>query len=173
MTKKTTDPQILLDADVIRHFLKSDRIFDLPKIFPDRFVILDVVRNELIRSQSLKKTVENFLEFNNIVVLPFPTGKTDILREYAILKKKFGDGESACMAVAKFDKKYIASSNLKDIKHYCNDNAIIYFTTMDLLCIALEKNIFSNQDCNEFIKKVKEKGSKLPCNTIEEFLKKS
>lgn len=171
MSKKTTEPQILLDADVIRHFLKGGRILDLPKIFPNRFAIIDVVRDELIRSHSLKTPIENFLNFSKIEIIAFPTGNLEILKEYAGLKKRFGDGESACMAVAKFDKKYIASSNLKDIKQYCDENAIIYFTTMDLLCIAVENGVLSLVDCNEFIKMVKDAGSRLPTNTIEEFIK--
>lgn len=168
MNKKTTDPQILLDADVIRHFLNGGRIFDLPKIFPNQFVILDIVKDELIRSKSLKQSVENFLDYSKIEIVSFPS-KLEIIKEYAQLKQQFGEGESACMAVARFEKKYIASSNLKDIKAYCKTYAIIYYTTMDLLCIAMEKKILTNEDCNEFIKKVKEKGSKLPCDTIEEF----
>lgn len=94
-----------------------------------------------------------------------------IIREYAVLKKSLGDGESACLAVAKFQKQYVASSNLKDIKEYCEENSIVYLTTMDILYTALEKGILSEIECNKFINDVKAKGSKLPVNTMAEYMK--
>ena len=85
--------------------------------------------------------------------------------------KKLGEGESACMAVARFEKEYIASSNLKDIKAYCSEHGIIYYTTMDLLVEAINKKIMTEKECDQFINDVKAKGSRLPCNTMKEYLK--
>jgi predicted nucleic acid-binding protein len=104
-----------------------------------------------------------------IPVVPFPS-KLEIIKEYAQLTKKFGEGESACMAVARFEKEFIASSNLRDIKAYCLEHQIKYYTTMDLLVEAMNKNILTEADCNQFIQDVKSKGSKLPCNTMAEYL---
>ncbi len=106
----------------------------------------------------------------SLPLMPFPK-ELNIIKEYALLKKSFGDGESACMAVAKFQKEYIASSNLKDIKAYCEVNSIVYMTTMDILLEALEKGIMSEIECNKFIIDVKAKGSKLPVNTMAEYNK--
>lgn len=45
MTKKINpQPRILLDCDVIIHFTKAGKQLLLPKIFPNRFVILDKVK---------------------------------------------------------------------------------------------------------------------------------
>jgi predicted nucleic acid-binding protein len=104
-----------------------------------------------------------------IPVVPFPS-KLEIIKEYAQLTKKFGEGESACMAVARFEKEFIASSNLRDIKAYCLEHHIKYYTTMDLLVESMNKNILTEADCNQFIQDVKSKGSKLPCNTMAEYL---
>ena len=52
MPQETTgEPKILLDCDVIIHFLKGEKILELPQIFPGRFILLDKV---------------NFLKFSNI-----------------------------------------------------------------------------------------------------------
>lgn len=163
------DPLILLDSDVVRHFLNGNQIHRLAAIFPNRLIMLDKVKNELCRSKGLISPVINFLTNHNIPVIDFPTD-VQIVKEYAFLLKKFGEGESACMAVARFQKQYIASSNLKDIKAYCQANGIVYLTTMDILVEGLNKNIFQEIDCNTFIQEVKNKGSRLPCNTIREYL---
>lgn len=170
MSKQLSEPLILLDADVVRHFINGSRIFELQKIYPKRFVMLEKVKDELCRSKSLETIVNNFISMTSLPLIPFPKD-LNIVKEYAVLKKSFGDGESACMAVAKFQKQYVASSNLKDIKAYCEENSIMYLTTMDILCEALNKGILNENECNKFIVDVKAKGSKLPVNTIAEYKK--
>lgn len=164
------EPNILLDSDVVRHFLNGGRIHQLTSIFPGRFVMLDKVKNELCRSKSLVTPVTNFLALFKVPLISFPS-QTNVIKEYAILTKTFGEGESACMAVARFKREFIASSNLKDIKAYCLQHGITYYTTMDLLVEAMHKKIMTVKDCNDFINAVIAKGSKLPCNTIGDYLK--
>jgi len=94
-----------------------------------------------------------------------------VLAEYARLKKLLlGPGESACLAYCKFHGDAIASSNLKDIKAYCLENNIQYLTTMDFVYEAYSKELLTEADCDFFIYNVKSKGSKLPCDTIKEYI---
>lgn len=161
MGKKTnTEPRILLDCDVIIHFTKAGQQLLLPKIFPDRFVILDKVKAELDKRKKSIVALDNFIEWAKIEVIPFPKDKA-IIMEYARLKTNMGDGEAACMAVAKHTKDYIASSNLKDIKEYCDYFGIVYLTTMDILLEAYHKGVLNETECNTFIQEVKAKDSKL------------
>ena len=80
-----------------------------------------------------------------------------------------GDGESACLAVARYNNHILASSNLKDIKTYCDFHNIEYLTTMDFLCEAVSKGIFDNQRCNDFIEMVINAGSKLPVLKMQDW----
>lgn len=168
---KKSKQKILLDADVIIHFVKGERLLDLPKIFKDEKVILDIVCQELTKRRNLAHFYENLIRFNLIREISF---KTDlpVLKEYARLKKKYGDGESACMAYCKFNKDILASSNLRDIKCYCEDKEIQYLTTMDFIAEALRSDFWSEADCDFFIYNVKSKGSKLPVNKISEYSRK-
>lgn len=113
--------------------------------------------------------VTNFLLMFNIPIIEFPN-RSDIIQEYARLLRKFGEGESACMAVARFENKYIASSNLKDIKSYCVEHEIVYYTTMDILLEGLNQKKLSEEECDQFIFDVWSKGSKLPCDSMREYL---
>src|SRR5690606_11840937 len=109
---KNEAPKILLDSDVVRHFIAGGQILLLSSIFPKRFVMLDKVKAELCRSKKLEPVVNNFLTMSKIEVLTFPS-KREVFIEYARLIKIFGEGESACLAVAKFENKYVASSNIR------------------------------------------------------------
>ncbi|NLT51760.1 MAG: hypothetical protein GXX85_12685 [Ignavibacteria bacterium] len=168
MSKSASEPKILLDADVTRHFIQASKQLYLPKIYPHRLVMIDIVKNELCRSKWLKTPVENFIDCCKIELLTI-NNNIEVQKEYATLKKQFDDGESACMALAKFEKQYIASSNLRDIRNYCEINGITYLTTSDILLDALLKGIMTPEECNEMIKINIAKGSKFPFLTIEEF----
>jgi len=171
MGKKTSnEPRILLDCDVIIHFTKAGQQLLLPKIFPNRFVILDKVKAELDKRKKSIVALENFIEWTKIEVISFPKDPA-IIKEYAKLKYNMGDGEAACLAMAKHTKDYIASSNIKDIREYCNHFDIVYLTTMDILLEAYHKGILTEEACNNFIKEVKSKDSKLidGINTIKQY----
>jgi len=161
---------ILLDADVIIHFIKGDRLAMLTEIFPNKYGILDFVFNEVFKG-NLRTQVENLLLYKRITEVPFDDSM-EVTKEFASLKKRYGLGESACMAYCKFHKEVFASSNLADIKPYCEANGIQYITTMDLLAEAFKKRMLSESECDNFIAMVKSKGSKLPVNSIQEFLRR-
>ncbi len=165
------DEIILIDADVISHFIVADEIITLPSIFPYRIHILDKVYNELKRFPKRKIEVENLLRYKLIDLIDFPEDNPDIKKEYFYIKKALfkGDGESACLAVARYNKNILASSNLKDIKSYCLMHKIEYLATMDFLCEALNKKIFDLQRCDKFIEKVIKAGSKLPVLKMKDW----
>ena len=102
----------------------------------------------------------------------FPSKDEDILKEYALLSKTKGKGESACMAVCRYQNNILASSNLRDIKPYCEQYGIAYLTTMDILAIAHKKGLMSLKECDESIKAILSKQSKLPYDNLTEFLTK-
>lgn len=153
--------KIVLDADVIIHFAKGDMLSMLPRIFGDYdFVVLDTVYNEI--KEPLKSQLDNQVKMlQNINILKFaPTG--EIMREYALLTKTLGRGESACMVYCRYNHDVIGSSNLRDIKAYCQTHKITYLTTVDFLYHAICKQLMSIADATEFIKQVKQKDSRLP-----------
>ena len=165
MAKKKV--KIVVDSDVLIHFAKGGVLSILPSIFPEyQYIILRNVYDEVI---SLHTQLDNQIKFiKNIVLEEFvPTG--EMLLEYANLSNTFGDGESACMAYCKFNHDVVGSSNLNDIKEYCNDNNITYVTTLDFLYYAFKRKVFTADECNKIIQDVRTHGSKLPDITIEKY----
>ena len=164
------DSLILLDADVISHFISGGQFALLPSIFKNKKVMLDVVATELRATRKFKTYIDNVIGTGFIKEINFQVNR-QVMIEYAKLIKTFGKGESACMAYCKFNKDIFASSNLKDITSYCEANAITYLTTMNFLAEALKEKQLTEQECNDFIRDVKAIGSKLPVNAIAEYLK--
>jgi len=74
------ETKILLDSDVIRHLIKGDKLSILYSLYGNHLVILDVVRDELLRSRHLQVIIENFIKFNKIEVKEFPSSDMNILK---------------------------------------------------------------------------------------------
>ena len=170
----TTNKDILIDADVVSHFLVAGEARLLNKIFPkNRIYLLDKVHAELQKwPPPSRRTEVSFLLNNGILtLLSFPEDDPMISKEYAWIKSKMfkGEGESACLAVARFSKNILASSNLRDIAAYCKMHKIDYLTTMDFLCEALRTGLFTTKRCDEFIGRVLKAGSKLPAKMMSEY----
>jgi len=171
MAKKRTDKIILIDADVVSHFITAGEILYINSIFPYQIRLLDKVYAELERFKSKKQIVDNLINLRIFEVLQFPENNEDIKKEYAHVKKLMfkGDGESACLAVVRYSNNILASSNLKDIESYCKMHKIDYITTMDFLCHALNEGIWDKARCDLFITKVRAAGSRLPKEKMDDY----
>lgn len=166
--------KIVLDADVIIHFVKADQFSILLDIFPEyQYLILDIVYDEVTISKTTRIQIDNTLKFfaHRISKITFaPSGESRY--EYARLRSSLllGKGESACMVYCRDNKDVLGSSNLKDIKAYCRLNQITYLTTIDFLYFAFIRKKMTKSEVNQFITTVNNKGSKLPPTDIERYI---
>lgn len=161
---------ILLDSDVIIHLFKAEKISLLTELYPGRLRMLDVVLSELLKNRTMNKIVENLFLFKQVDEIAFPI---ELFNEQIKLKNKIkGEGESACLIYCKHNKHIIASSNTHDIVPFCEENAITYLTTLDIFTVAVDRQIITKKEANEFIKMILSKNSFLCCSSIEEHIKK-
>lgn len=164
--------KILVDADVLIHLFKAEKISLLNELYPKRVYILDIVLNELKENRTIRNNIDSILLFSGIKELIFPTtSNSTLFREFLALKKETSaeDGESACLVYCKHHADIIASSNTKDIKPYCEENGMAYLTTLDILCVAIHKGLLSEEETNQLIQKITHNNeSHLCCKSIEE-----
>ena len=117
--------KIVIDADVIIHFIKGEKLYLLPQIFPQyKFVILDKLLDKELRvGKSTRVYLDNFIQYfpNLITIIPWDPDY-EMAKELALLSDRFGYGESLSMVYCKFHHDVIASSNIKDITDYCEKN---------------------------------------------------
>lgn len=156
-----TKTKIILDADVIIHFYKGGCLTLLPKILPAyQYIVLSHVYQEI--KGELKNQLSNQIHLlKNIQLVEFAP-KGDMLREYSLLLRERGKGESACMVYCKYNHDVLGSSNLKDITDYCQTNDIVYLTTVDFLYFAIKRNLMSIDEAHAFVKQVQANDSQLP-----------
>jgi predicted nucleic acid-binding protein len=161
---------ILIDADVIIHLFKAERLTILKELYEGRIYVLDYVLEELKSMAPFQLGI--ILGLKILQEMKFPTNRIEVLLEYNKLKKTMGKGESACMAVCRYQKDILASSNLKDIKPYCEEHQIEYLTTLDILAIAYLKKKMTSAEIDHCIYQIKSKQSRLPrYDKIEDFIK--
>lgn len=153
---------VLLDADVIIHLFKAGKLSLLQSLFPKRIIILDLVFEELLKNPVIRDRAQNLITLNVAALVDFPTHNREALNEYNSLRNTKGKGESACLALCRYDQKILASSNLSDTKTYCLTYHIEYVTTLDILTIAHLKGFINEADADQAIYDVKSKGSILP-----------
>ncbi|RLJ31170.1 putative nucleic acid-binding protein [Chryseobacterium sp. 7] len=168
---KKKDKIILIDADVVSHFIKASEIYFLCSIFDYDIKVLDKVYAELERFPKKKIEIDNLINQKILEIEKFPEENQEIVKEYFYIKNKLfkGDGESACLAVARYTENIVASSNLKDIRQYCNLHNVEYLATMDFLCEAYRKGIFDLERCNKFITNVLAENGRLPVKKMEDY----
>jgi predicted nucleic acid-binding protein len=167
----TPTVKILIDADVLIHLFKADKISLLNQLYPKRVFMLDVVLTELKENRTIRTKIDSIFMFSGIQEIQFPTtSNPKLFQEFLALKKEIkGDGESACLVYCKHHSDIIASSNTKDIQPYCDKHSIAYLTTLDIFCIAVAKGLFTDSEVNQLIAKITHnQESHLCCTTIEE-----
>lgn len=168
------DKILVFDADVLIHFIQAGCFSDLKRIYPDnRKVILEKVFDELQVYKDSKNMLHSAIHvFKFIELVKFPISM-EMMKEFAHLTSpvmNLGKGESACMSYCKFTQDVVVSSNLKDVSAYCRRHEISFLTTLDLVHWAFVNQVYSEQDCNDFIQLVLKKGARLPCKSIGEYL---
>lgn len=168
---------ILVDADVISHFIATGHIFDLNKILsPHHLLVVDKVYKEASYhpwDDKRKDDIDEWLAKSNAEKINFPSANRNIVHEYFEMKHKdpkLGDGERACMAIAKYGGETIASSNFRDVAEYCEVNKIEYIGVLDILTIAKDKGYWTSEQCNQLINDaIATNQAKFPVARIEDY----
>ena len=83
--KKT---KIVLDADVIIHFMEANYFSILPDIFPEyEYLILDVVYNEISQNSGTKDFIDKYLHFFPKLKKEVFSPKRESMKEFFLLQQ--------------------------------------------------------------------------------------
>ena len=154
MEKSKPTYKILLDCDVISHFISNNALYDLPNILsPHQCVVLDHVYDEVAARPMRLAFLEPLIKSGTIKRMGFPEDDAT-KKEFARIKSTkpiIGEGERACMAVARYNDNVVASSNFKDVAPYCDEHKILYLGTLDILSLGVTKGLYDEAKCDAFI----------------------
>ncbi len=169
---------ILLDADIISHFIAASRQSLLREVFNGHYLMLvDQVYAESVHcpwDSSRKGIVDRWIEECGIIRIAFPSDlSSNVVDEYFRLKAeqpRLGKGERACMSIARFHRDIIASSNFRDVAPYCSLHGIEYLGMLDVLWIALHKGLIEEAEANCIIElSIRMDNARFPVSLIEQY----
>ena len=169
---------ILLDSDVISHFLVAGQLGRLEEVLsPNKLFVVENVYKEAIKhptDEKRKEKIDAWLRSGKVIKIPFHFNNEKVKLEFFRLKKErplLGEGERACLSMARYGKEIVASSNFRDVKEYAEANDIEYLGCLDILYIAWKRGRFSLLDCNIFITDtIRENRARFPVSRMEEYI---
>lgn len=169
---------LFFDTDNLACFLWIDNKAILPLLYPGRIRIPEQVEQEIIKIPLLQKRLEKLQEHGAVEIVEINLGSKEEVEFSRIIEeskkgKLVGDGEAACMALARFNKGIVASNNTIDISAYCEKYGIIQKRTGDILKEALDQNIITMEEGEQLWNEMLAKGRWLTANTFAEFLEKN
>ena len=138
------NPPLILDNTVVSRFAIIRRFDILHNLYEKKLIIPTNVISEAIVIQVAEKSIQDAINKGWIeeYTLDFTTGQAE-LKEYAKLRRRFGEGESAVMAVAKTWGCALASDDLRATKKYCENNNIEHVGCLGILYDAYVSGIIT------------------------------
>ena len=173
---------LFIDTDCISAFLWVDQENIVTKLFPKQVVIPKQVYDELSHPgvnylKPLKAQIDKLVAQGEATIqtIESDTSTYNLYRKLTSNPdsghKIIGKGEAAAISLAKVNQGILASNNLKDISDYVDEYHLINITTGDILKLALDKGIISEEQGNILWGKMLARKRKLGFPSFSDFLK--
>ena len=172
---------LFFDTDALSAFLWINNQSILTKIFPGQIVIPKEVYDELKNPcvPQLKERIDTLIISNEVKIGYIYVGTS----EYSLYKelvtpskdktrKVIGRGEASAIVLTKYSKGTLVSNNLSDVLLYVKKFELKHLTVGDILKIALDKNIITEEEGNNLWQMMLKKRRLLGYRTFSDFLKK-
>lgn len=173
-----TNP-LFFDNDCISAFLWVEKQSILTRLYPNKIVIPQPVYNELSFPgiQHLKMRVDSMINNGDVEIRHIQTNTEaydfyfKMTQNPDINHKIIGNGEAACLALAKSENGIIASNNLKDIRDYIEEYSLKHITTGDIMIEAYQKGIITEAQGNMIWANMLAKRRRIGARSFSEYLK--
>lgn len=168
-----TDPPIVLDTDFVSSFACVDRLDIIEDLYSRRMIVLEEVTEELKRVRYLEGRVCFSIMHGHIRRVQMMACSAEAL-EYTRLREsdRYGSGEAACMAYARYCGGIVASNNLRDVRRYCDDWKIQLLTAADVLLQVYDEERLDLTHIDLIWGRMVEKRRRLPASSFTEYLEK-
>lgn len=170
---------VYFDTDCLSSFLLVNRADILEKLFKGKIVIPEQVYAELDRPaiRFIKTKLDDFIKITDAKIQTVETN-SDEFNLYLKLTsgkncKVIGKGEAICISLAKIKNGVLASNNLRDICWYVKQYNLEFITTGDILVMALQNEIITNQEGEEIWQSMLKIKRKIGPSTFCEYLENS
>lgn len=180
MRKFSLVPPFVFDNDCISSFLWV-RLPELPvATLKDELTIPQMVVDELSllkggRFEWVPTQIDEQARAGRYDILDFVATDPAFdeylgLTDGTITGKRLGKGESAVLALVKHLGGTVASNNLSDVSDYCSRQGLELICTDDIMCLAVEGGLLSEQKAYEVWEEMKARRRRLPGYDFPEAL---
>ena len=167
----STEPPIILDADLLSSFAWVKRMDILERLYSKRMVVLEEVLEELKRVSHLASKVGLSIRNGHIKCEAMLADSPEALQLAKLLESgRYGSGEASCMAYLTQHDGILGSNNLSDVKEFCTKNKKRLLTTADVLHKAYKTGYINLDEANKTWAKMLSKKQKLPTPSFTEYL---
>lgn len=170
---KIKNPPIIIDSTVIGRYGLTNQ-FDILKQLYGKFIVIPTpVIIESINCSPLEKCVRDAIsaKWMEEYSLQYSSESAE-LKEYLNLRRRFGDGESAVLAIAKNWRCTVASDDLRAARAYCEKHGLDLIGSLGILYSAYSEKIKPDfKDCDKLLSDMITKTNyKSPVSTFQEVV---
>lgn len=145
------NPPIIIDNTAISNFGLINKFDILEKLYPKNIIIPTNVIAESIVMSSLESCVQAALKAGWMEEYTLDYKGRNELMEYAQLRRQFGDGESAVMAIAKTWRCAVASDDMRATRKFCLKHEIEQIGSLGILFDAYDSKIVNVTEANKVL----------------------
>ena len=175
--KSLLTSKIFFDTDCISAFLWVNKQSILEALYPNGIVIPREVYDEIDKPSisHLKRRVDTLISKNvaSIEDMNIVSPEYTLFRELTTSSgnnKIIGKGEAAAISLAKKHNGIIGSNNLSDISEYVKQFSLTHLTTGDIMLIAFEKGLITEDQGNNIWADMLSKRRRLGANSFSDFI---
>ncbi|TGY42475.1 hypothetical protein [Clostridium perfringens] len=148
MTRINSYPlPLIVDSTVIFNFGIIGKFCVLEKLYGKQIIIPTDVKLEISTSPVVGPLIDDKIKEGTFeeYTINYECSNREI-KDYIYLKKRFGNGESACLAISKNWKCTIATDDMTAAKKYCEKNNISLIGTLGILYQAYRECIINKNE---------------------------
>lgn len=163
------------DTDCLSSFIKANREDLLASLYSKRMFVPWNVYREISRIDRLKRKMDILIKDKHIKKISFNLDSKEY-KDFSYLidvynnKYYIGEGEAACIALAKNNNGVLASNNLKDIKRYIDEYKLKHLTSADILKQALKNKFITKIEGNNIWRDMLNEGIYLPYDSFDNYI---
>lgn len=140
-------PPLVADSGIIIRYGLTNKIDILKSLYSGNIIVPTEVITELITNHNLDAVIKSaltqgWIEEYQINYVDHP----QICYTFADLKKRYGTGESAVMAIAKENSWTVGSDDMKAARKYCEKNSIPLMGSLGILFDAYDQKIIDENE---------------------------
>ena len=169
---RINNPPLILDNTVIARFAGTNQFNLLCQLYSKRIIIPSNVIAEAVIVPGTEQILQSAIQDNHIEIytLDYISGATEF-KEYAQLRRRFGEGESAAMAIAKTWNCTLGSDDLSATLKYSRNHGIQLIGSLGILYDAFESNLLNyGQAAQLLVDMITVTGYRCPVNNFQQVV---